>query len=109
VLCHPLHALPWSACTTPEKFADNVAAIGCELLRRGHDVLMAVAPDLVGFVESAGLAAVACGPDARMWQDLHRDFLTHLFLFRNFWKIQDLIRLGREDWQLLAQSWQEIG
>jgi UDP:flavonoid glycosyltransferase YjiC (YdhE family) len=82
------------------------AAIGRELLRRGHDVRMAVAPDLVGFVESAGLAAVACGPDARTWQDLHRDFLTHLF--RNFWKIQDLIRLGREDWQLLTQSWEEI-
>ena len=82
------------------------AAIGLELLRRGHDVRMAVAPDLVGFVESAGLAAVACGPDARTWQDLHRDFLTHLF--RNFWKIQDLIRLGREDWQLLTQSWEEI-
>jgi UDP:flavonoid glycosyltransferase YjiC (YdhE family) len=82
------------------------AAIGRELVRRGHDVRMAVAPDLVGFVESAGLAAVACGPDARTWQDVHRDFLTHLF--RNFWKIPDLIRLGREDWRLLTQSWEEI-
>jgi UDP:flavonoid glycosyltransferase YjiC (YdhE family) len=66
---------------------------------------MAVAPDLVGLVEDAGLAAVAYGPDARTWQDLHRDFLNHLF--RNFWKIQDLIRLGREDWQLLNQCWEE--
>ena len=53
------------------------AAIGRELLRRGHEVRMAVPPDLVGFVESAGLAAVAYGPDPRAWQDLHRDFLTH--------------------------------
>jgi UDP:flavonoid glycosyltransferase YjiC (YdhE family) len=82
------------------------AAIGRELLRRGHEVRMAVPPDLVGFVESVGLAAVACGPDARKWQDLHRDFLTRLF--RNFWKIQDLIRLGREDWELFTQCWQEI-
>jgi len=82
------------------------AAIGRELLRRGHDVRLAVPPDLVGFVESVGLSAVACGPDARTWQDLHRDFMTHLF--RNFWKIPDLIRLGREDWHLLTQSWEEI-
>ena len=38
-------------------------AVGRELLRRGHDVRMAVAPDMVGFAESAGLAAVAYGPD----------------------------------------------
>jgi UDP:flavonoid glycosyltransferase YjiC (YdhE family) len=41
------------------------AAVGRELLRRGHDVLMAVPPNMLGFVESAGLAAVAYGPDAR--------------------------------------------
>ncbi len=39
------------------------AAIGRELQRRGHDVLMAVPPNYVGFIESAGLAAVAHGPD----------------------------------------------
>jgi UDP:flavonoid glycosyltransferase YjiC (YdhE family) len=81
-------------------------AIGHELRRREHDVRMAVAPDLIGFVESAGLEAVACGPNVRTWQDLHRDFLTQLF--RKFWKFRDLIRLGREDWQLLSQSWEEI-
>jgi UDP:flavonoid glycosyltransferase YjiC (YdhE family) len=69
-------------------------AVGRELLRRGHDVRMAVPPDLVGFVESAGLAAVAYGPDARAILDAHRNFWT--FFFRNFWKIQDLIRLRRE-------------
>jgi UDP:flavonoid glycosyltransferase YjiC (YdhE family) len=82
------------------------AAIGRDLLRRGHEVRVAVAPDLVGFVESAGLAAVACGPDARTWQDLHRDFMTHVF--RNFWKLQDLIKLGREDWELFTRCWKEI-
>jgi UDP:flavonoid glycosyltransferase YjiC (YdhE family) len=40
------------------------AAVARELLRRGHDVCMAVPPNLLGFVESAGLAAVAFGPDA---------------------------------------------
>jgi UDP:flavonoid glycosyltransferase YjiC (YdhE family) len=40
------------------------AALGRELLRRGHDVCMAVAPAMVGFVELAGLAAVPFGPEA---------------------------------------------
>ena len=82
------------------------AALARELLRRGHEVRMAVAPDLVGFVESIGLAAVPCGPDAREWQDLHRAFLTRLF--REFWNIRDLLRLGRDDWRLLTRSWDEI-
>ena len=81
------------------------AAIGRELLRRGHEVRMAVAPDLVRFLESVGLSAVACGPDPRAWQDLHRDLLTHI---RKFWKIQDLIRLRREDFELFTQCWEEI-
>jgi UDP:flavonoid glycosyltransferase YjiC (YdhE family) len=80
-------------------------AVGRELLRRGHDVRMAVAPDLVGFVESAGLAAVAYGPDTRRWQDVHRDFLTRLS--RRFWQLRELIRRGREDWALITQFWEE--
>lgn len=80
-------------------------ALGSELLRRGHDVRMAVPPDLVGFAESIGLAVVAYGPDARRWQDLHREFLTHLT--RKPWKVRDLRRLFREDWTLFTQSWKE--
>jgi vancomycin aglycone glucosyltransferase len=40
------------------------AAVGRELLRRGHDVCMAVAPPMVGLVELAGLAAVPFGPES---------------------------------------------
>ncbi len=40
------------------------AAVGRELLRRGHDVCIAVAPQMVGFLESAGLAAVPFGPES---------------------------------------------
>jgi UDP:flavonoid glycosyltransferase YjiC (YdhE family) len=39
-------------------------AVGRELLRRGHDVRMAVAPSMVAFVALAGLAAVPFGPDS---------------------------------------------
>jgi len=79
-------------------------AVGRELLRRGHEVHTVVPPDMVGFVESAGLAAVASGPDSRAWQVAHRDLLTG---FARFWKIRDLIRLGREDWDLFAQCSRE--
>ncbi|MBW0017412.1 MAG: glycosyltransferase [Mycobacterium sp.] len=44
---------------------EPVAAVARELLGRGHDVRVAVPPNLLGFVESAGLAAVAYGPDSR--------------------------------------------
>jgi UDP:flavonoid glycosyltransferase YjiC (YdhE family) len=44
------------------------AAVGRELLRRGHDVCMAVPPHMCGFVESAGLAAVAFGPEPAAFQ-----------------------------------------
>jgi UDP:flavonoid glycosyltransferase YjiC (YdhE family) len=39
------------------------AAIGRELQRRGHQVCMAVPPNFLGFIESAGLPAIAHGPD----------------------------------------------
>jgi UDP:flavonoid glycosyltransferase YjiC (YdhE family) len=81
-------------------------AVGRELLRRGHDVRMAVPPDLVGFAESTGLAAVGCGPDNREWLDVHHAFWMNLS--RNFWRIQDLIRLWREDWARFTQAWEEI-
>ena len=72
-------------------------AIGRELLRRGHEVRMAVPPDLVGFVESAGLAAVAYGLERQAWLDAHRNFWAHFF--GNFWRVQESRRLWREVWE----------
>ena len=40
-------------------------AAGRELSRRGHDVLVAVPPNMLGLVESLGLTAAAYGPDPR--------------------------------------------
>ena len=47
-------------------------AVGAELLRRGHDVCMAVTvpPEMRAFVESAGLVSVPYGRD---WQELLGD------------------------------------
>jgi UDP:flavonoid glycosyltransferase YjiC (YdhE family) len=77
------------------------AAVGCELLRRGHEVRMAVPPDLVGFVEAAGLAAVAYGLDTQAIVEALRNFWT--CLFGNFWRIRDLIRLSRETRELATR------
>jgi UDP:flavonoid glycosyltransferase YjiC (YdhE family) len=49
-------------------------AVGRELVRRGHDVTMAVPPDLVGFIEAAGPEAVAFGPNSKAILDAHREF-----------------------------------
>ncbi|GLE50850.1 glycosyltransferase [Mycobacterium montefiorense] len=54
---------------------EPLAAVGRELMRRGHDVQMAVAPNMVGFVESAGLAAVPYGPDSREQMDFAAAFV----------------------------------
>jgi UDP:flavonoid glycosyltransferase YjiC (YdhE family) len=75
------------------------AAVGRELVRRGHNVRMAVPPDMVGFVESAGLAAVAYGPDAQAWHD--EDFL------RDFWKIENPANAVGEIIEHFTQLWAE--
>ncbi len=80
--------------------------IGRELLRRGHDVRMAVPPNLVGFAEAAGLAAVAYGLDSRTIVELQRNYWT--CFFRSPWRIQDLNRLGSETQEFTTQCWGEM-
>ena len=82
-------------------------AIGRELQRRGHEVNMAVPPDLVSFVEAAGLTAVAYGVDAQAPMEAQRNFFT--YLFRNFWRISELIRLWREVREIGFQCWELMG
>lgn len=56
---------------------EPAAAAGAELLRRGHEVQMAVSPHMLDFVRSAGLAAVPYGPDSQgLLQD--QDFIRNL-------------------------------
>jgi UDP:flavonoid glycosyltransferase YjiC (YdhE family) len=81
-------------------------ALGRELLRRGHDVCIAVPPDLIGFAESAELAAVAYGPDTAAWLNATRDFWKRFF--RNFWKVRELKKLLRESRDPGTQSWGEM-
>lgn len=80
--------------------------VGCELQRRGHDVRMAVPPDLVGFAESAGLSTVAYGLETQTWLDVYRSFWTSVF--RTFWRIRDLKKLWRTMWDISDQCWAQM-
>jgi len=78
------------------------AAVGVELQRRGHDVRLAVPPNLVGFVESAGLSAVAYGPDTREQVVAVADYTHKAFTVQN---PLNLLRDGRE---LFVEGWAEM-
>jgi UDP:flavonoid glycosyltransferase YjiC (YdhE family) len=94
------------ACYGTRGDVEPFAAVGRELLRRGHDVRMAVAPDVVGFVESAGLEAVAYGLETQAWLGGYRNFWR--YFFANFWKIRELRALWREVSEPITQCWEEI-
>ena len=81
-------------------------AVGRELRRRGHDVCMAVPPDLVGFAEAAGPAAVDYGPDIQGWLESTRNFWT--YLFRNFWRVRHVLAFLRESREPATRHWGEM-
>ncbi|MCV7175819.1 glycosyltransferase [Mycolicibacterium sphagni] len=85
---------------------DPGTAVGRELMRRGHDVLMAVPPDLIGSVESVGLPAVAYGPDTQAWLEDTRDFWG--YFFRNFWRVREVQKYLRESREPGMRAWAEM-
>ena len=77
------------------------AAVGLELMRRGHDVRMAVPPNLVAFVETAGLApAQAYGVDSQKQLDAD--------IFRRYWKLQNPVTALRELREYITAGWAEM-
>ncbi len=89
------------ACYGTRGDVEPSVAVGCELQRRGHDVRIAVPPDLVEFAEAAGLDTVAYGPELREF--LNEDFL------RTFWTriVRNPVGTLRELWAPIARCWQE--
>ena len=85
---------------------EPAVVVGRELLRRGHDVRMAVPPNLVGFTEAAGLTAVACGLDSQAILDVQRRYWT--CYFRTPWNLKELRRLGHETEKFAAECWGEM-
>ena len=78
------------------------ATVGLELQRRGHEVRMAVPPNLVTFVESVGLAAMSYGPDSGPQIDAASDFLHRLSRIQN---PANVVRAGIE---LFIEGWAEM-
>jgi UDP:flavonoid glycosyltransferase YjiC (YdhE family) len=80
------------------------AAVALELLRRGHDVRMAVSPNMLDFVESAGVAAVVYGPD---WQAQLNDqnVMGNFWALRNSWKAGDPLSVVPKVAEHLATVW----
>ena len=77
------------------------AAVGLELVRRGHDVRMAVPPNLVEFVEKAGLGPAApYGVDSQQQMDAD--------IFRKYWKPQNPLVALREVREYITQGWAEM-
>jgi UDP:flavonoid glycosyltransferase YjiC (YdhE family) len=91
------------ACYGTRGDVEPCVAVGRELQRRGHDVRIAVPPDLIAFAEAAGLATVAYGPE------IH-DFLNDEFL-RTFWArlFRNPLRSLRELWEPIARNWEATG
>ena len=85
---------------------EPAVVVGRELLRRGHDVCMAVPPNLVGFAEAAGLAAIAYGLDSEPILDLQRKYFT--CYSRTPWKFKELNRMARETEQFAAECWADM-
>src|ERR1700742_1181188 len=84
------------------------AAVGRELLSRGHEVRMAVPPELVGFVESAGLAAIPYGPEVKDF--LNEEFLRNMLrdFFRSALTIRGPIRVVRKVWEPIIRYWGDV-
>lgn len=70
------------------------AVLGRELLRRGHDVCLVVAPDLLDFARSAGLEAAAYGPTVQSIIEPHQEYFR--LLFSKPWQVRKLSRLVRQ-------------
>ncbi len=80
---------------------EPTVVVGRELQRRGHDVRMAVPPNLISFAQSAGLNVAGYGQDSRALLETQRSYWT--CFFRTPWIAKELDRLGREMGQILAE------
>lgn len=77
------------------------AAVGRELRNRGHEVRMAVPPNLVGFVESIGFTSVVpYGVDSQ--KQVESD------AFQNYWKLHNPLTAVRKAVDYYTEGWAEM-
>ena len=80
---------------------EPAGAVALELLRRGHEVSLAVPPNLVDFAASAGLPpAASYGVDSQQQLDAE--------LFRDLHTVRNPITVLRESQEYIAQGYPEM-
>ncbi|MGY0574808.1 glycosyltransferase [Bradyrhizobium sp. RDM12] len=80
---------------------EPAAAVARELERRGHEVNMAVPPNLVEFAESAGLSSVdSYGPDSQ--QQLEAE------VFHEWFKLRNPIKVPGQAREYLTNGWAKM-
>lgn len=85
---------------------EPTAAVGRELVRRGHEVIMAVPPDLVEFTTAAVPDTRGFGPNSRSILDAHRDYWT--CFFSSPWRLKEMAKARAEIAGPLFQGWQDM-
>jgi UDP:flavonoid glycosyltransferase YjiC (YdhE family) len=85
---------------------EPAVVVGRELQRRGHDVTMAVPPNLVGFTNAVGLNTVDYGLDSAPILDLQRRYFT--CYSRTPWRLGELRSMAKETERFAAQCWTEM-
>jgi UDP:flavonoid glycosyltransferase YjiC (YdhE family) len=78
-------------------------------MRRGHEVEVAVPPDQVGFVESAGFTTVAYGPDSQTALAKNSGASLYGESAHRPWQLSRLRKLYREDWEFQERCRSELG
>ncbi|MGE2692133.1 glycosyltransferase [Mycolicibacterium pulveris] len=85
---------------------EPAVVVGRELQRRGHDVCMAVPPNLTGFAAAAGLEAIGYGLDSTPILDLQRRYFT--CYSRTPWKLAELRSMARQTERFATECWAEM-
>jgi len=83
-------------------------AVGCELVRRGHDVRVAVPPDLVALAESAGFTAIAYGPDSQIALAKNSSANFYGESTQRSGQIRRAAKVWRDDWKFNEQCRLEL-
>ncbi len=80
---------------------EPATAVALELRRRGHDVKMAVPPNLVAFVEALGLAPVLVyGPDSQKQLDAE--------IFHVRFRLRNPLTMMRQGREFITEGWAEM-
>nr|WP_298242744.1 glycosyltransferase [uncultured Bradyrhizobium sp.] len=80
---------------------EPATAVARELQRRGHDVRMAVPPNLVGFAASAGLCSVSTyGPDSQRQLEAE--------VFHDWFKLRNPVKVLRQAREYLVEGWADM-